>query len=121
MPRIVSVTEFGCRCLAGMNSSYHLTPYEEAIEKAETSSPRQILTRGKPLRTGTGLADSASVELVLEKKPGPNHANSFDSLKAFGHIKPSMIPMQTNSTAVPITATALTSSSTTKCLRSMRI
>jgi hypothetical protein len=41
----------------------------EAIEKAEALSPRQIQTRGKQLRIETGLADSSSVELTSDKKP----------------------------------------------------
>jgi hypothetical protein len=41
----------------------------QAIEKAESLSPRQIQARGKQLRIETGLADSSSVELTSEKKP----------------------------------------------------
>jgi hypothetical protein len=42
---------------------------DEAIERAESLSPRSIQARGKHLRTETGLADSSSVELAPEKKP----------------------------------------------------
>jgi hypothetical protein len=40
---------------------------EEASSKVETLSPRQIMARGKVVRTETGLADPASLE-VIERK-----------------------------------------------------
>jgi len=40
---------------------------EEAVDKAELLSPRQIQSRGKRLRVETGLADVASVELAEKK------------------------------------------------------
>jgi hypothetical protein len=40
---------------------------EEASSKVEALSPRQIMARGKAVRTETGLADPASFE-VIERK-----------------------------------------------------
>ena len=40
---------------------------EEASSKVEALSPRQIMARGKVVRTETGLADPASLE-VIERK-----------------------------------------------------
>jgi hypothetical protein len=40
---------------------------KEASSKVEALSPRQIMARGKVVRTETGLADPASVE-VIERK-----------------------------------------------------
>ena len=40
---------------------------EEASSKVEALSPHQIISRGKTVRTETGLADPASLE-VIERK-----------------------------------------------------
>ena len=40
---------------------------EEASSNVEALSPRQIMARGKVVRTETGLADPASLE-VIERK-----------------------------------------------------
>ena len=40
---------------------------EEASSKVEALSPRQIMARGKVVRTETGLADPASLELIEQK------------------------------------------------------
>ena len=37
---------------------------EEASRKVEALSPRQIVARGKAVRTDTGLADPASLEII---------------------------------------------------------
>ena len=37
---------------------------EEASGKVEALSPRQIIARGKAVRTETGLADPASLEVI---------------------------------------------------------
>jgi hypothetical protein len=41
---------------------------EEASSKAEALSPRQIIARGKAVRTETGLADPASLELIARRR-----------------------------------------------------
>jgi hypothetical protein len=37
---------------------------EEASSKVEALSPRQIMTRGKAVRSETGLSDRASLEVI---------------------------------------------------------
>jgi hypothetical protein len=37
---------------------------QEASNKVEAFSPRQIIARGKAVRTETGLADPASLEVI---------------------------------------------------------
>jgi hypothetical protein len=40
---------------------------EETSSKVEALSPRQIMARGKVVRTETGLSDPASLELIERK------------------------------------------------------
>jgi hypothetical protein len=41
---------------------------EEASSKVEALSPRQIIARGRPIRTETGLADPASLEVIARRR-----------------------------------------------------
>jgi hypothetical protein len=56
---------------------------EEAIDKAENLPPYQICTKGKKLKTETGLADPDSAKLVRMIAP-PKHLRKCLGPKRYG-------------------------------------